>query len=371
MGEAKRGRVVTLKEISEITNLSIATVSDILNHNPKCFAGEKTKETVFKVSEKLGYHPNLLYRNLRKRETHTIGLIIPDIYVNVTVANAEIIESLAWEEGYHVFIGYSHNNPEKENALLKDFVGRRVDGIILVVGRESNDMPELRYLLRNNYPLVTIGRFENYRCRFVTTDYYAGGQMAARHLLERGCKKLAFIGSSRVSNYLKYQRKAGFKDTVMEYGMQPEEFYILKGGEDAVTSSGILIKESFKKTYEILQENRSIDGVFASNDDIALGCINAALSLGLDIPEEMAVVGFDDSPSAIAGLVPITTIHQKKEEISRIAFKMLHERIQKRSGRTVSRTIKPELVVRSSTDSRRDIMKDMGINEKYYTEYAV
>lgn len=360
MKKVKTEEVVTLKKIGGITNLSVATVSDILNNNPKCFAGKKTKERVISVARELGYHPNLLYRSLRKRETHTIGLIVPNLYVNVTITNIELIELLAWDEGYHIFIGYSRNNSQKENALLKDFLSRRADGIILVVGTEGKNMHELNYLLEKNYPFVTIGKFQNYRCSSVTTDYYAGGKMAAKHLLERGCKKLGIFGYTKTADFHGRVRKDGFKDTVRDYGMETEEFDVFENMGDLVLSSDVLIKRSFLKALEILHGKHSFDGIFASNDDIALGLINAALRLGVKIPEELAVVGFDDSPSALASIVPITTIRQKREEIARNAFKILKEKIQKGSDKLITKKIRPELIVRSSTDSQKDITEGMG-----------
>ena len=112
---------VTLKEISKRANVSVSTVSAILNNNPNCFAGEKTRRKVIETAEKLGYYPNLLYRGIRNKKTNTIGLIIPHIYYSEIRVDIEVLESLFWRKGYHLFIGYTKDDLKKRRVSYKGF----------------------------------------------------------------------------------------------------------------------------------------------------------------------------------------------------------------------------------------------------------
>ncbi|MCS7180960.1 MAG: LacI family transcriptional regulator, partial [bacterium] len=144
---------VTLKEISKKLNLSVSTISAILNNNPNCFASKKTREKVFKVVYELGYKPNLIARSLRKRKTNTIGFIAPILNIGVTLSDIEILEELAWEKGYSLIIGYSKSNPEIEEKILEEFYNRNVDGIILIPTGIKSENNFLKRLLKINFPI--------------------------------------------------------------------------------------------------------------------------------------------------------------------------------------------------------------------------
>jgi DNA-binding LacI/PurR family transcriptional regulator len=352
----KKNKVATLKDISKKAGLSVTTISDILNKNPKCFAGEKTKEKVFKIADEIGYHPNLLSRSMRAKRTYTIALIFPNLHTNVTLANIELIEKLAWEKNFHVFIGYSQNNIKKEEELLKDFVSRRVDGIILIVGGEGENRSELGYLIEHNYPFVTIGKFRNYKASFVTTDYYLGGQLAAEYFYKLGFKKVAVFsflpwgkkGSEPLGDET---RRSGFNDKALEYGMSVEgcNLFVKRGMETLPIQMEELVTKSFTEAEKVLKQKNRPEAIFARNDDIALGIIKAALKLGLKIPEDLSVIGFDDSPSSFFSPVPITTVRQEREQISRRAFEILIKKMDTSSKDIIGEVIPPKLIIRSST----------------------
>ncbi|MBN1444663.1 MAG: LacI family DNA-binding transcriptional regulator [Candidatus Omnitrophica bacterium] len=343
----------TLREISEITGFACSTVSAVLNDDSKCYASVKTKEKILKAAGELNYHPNLLYRGLRAKKTNTIGLIVPNLHVNVSIASIELIEDLAWKAGYHLFLGYSKNDVDKEEVLLKDFISRRVDGIILVVGVERRCRPELQYLLEQDFPLVTIGKLAHFDCSFVTTDYYWGGQLAARHLNDAGHKKvLLFDEFPPPSASL---RMNGFRDTAKKYNMKIDEVFLVNGKMEkkmAVFSEEYLITESVS-IFKKLLKSKGPTGVFAANDAMALGVLKAAREMGIGVPDELSVIGFDDTPIAAFASVPITTIRQKKEEMSRKVVKLLMDKIEGEEE-ILQEYILPELVVRSSTGSAKE-----------------
>ncbi len=185
-----------MKNLSEKTGFAVSTVSGILNESPYCFAGEAARKKVRDAARELGYYPNLLSRSLKSGKSNTLGLLVPSVYVNVTLSKIEMIEALAWKAGYHVFIGYSNNDTRKENALLGDFMSRRVDGIIIVAGDNCGSRREMENLVERDFPLVVIGEVSGYvdmDCPVVLSDNYSGGRQAAEHLLSLGHEKLCYV----------------------------------------------------------------------------------------------------------------------------------------------------------------------------------
>lgn len=347
----RKGKDTTLKKISERTGFACSTVSAVLNNDSKCYASIETKEKILKAAKELNYHPNLLYRGLRTKKTNTLGLIVPNLHVNISVANIELLERLAWESGYHLFIGYSQNNIKKEEALLKDFISRRVDGIILVVGAEKKSRPELRYLIEQNFPLITIGELVYFNCPFVSTDYYKGGQLAAQHLNDLGHKEVLlfdlFLHSTKKS-----LRMEGFRNLAKKYNMKIDEVFLVEEKLEIqpILSEEYTITKSLAIFKKILKNHRPTS-IFASNDEMALGVIKAAQELNIRVPEELAVIGFDDTPISAFASIPITTIRQRKEEISKKVFKFLIDKIELAEEKPVKEYVVPELVIRASTCS--------------------
>jgi DNA-binding LacI/PurR family transcriptional regulator len=345
---------VTLKEISKRANVSISTVSAILNNNPNCFAGEKTRKKVIEIVEELGYYPNFLYRSIRNKKTNTIGLIIPHLYYSEITVDIELLESLLWEKGYHLFIGYTKNDLKKEEGLIKDFLSRRVDGIIFVIGKgKENKNNEIEKIINRGYPFITIGRFGNLRTDFITTDYYKGGCILAEHLYKMGYRNLGVVfGKNEKCDLSIEERKRGFLEYAKEKNLVVKEYY-LKSKD--YTSVEELIKDSEIHGEEILKNKNRPDAIFTSNDEIAVGIIKSAIKLGIKIPDELGVAGFDNSLSSILSPVPITTIRQKKEEVAKEAVEAMIGKLEKNKIK-IEKFIEPELIKRDSTGIRPEIL---------------
>ena len=338
---------VTLKEISKRAQVAVSTVSAIINNSPCCFAGEKTKNKVLKIAEELGYYPNLLYRGLRNKITNTIGIIIPHLYYSRMTVDIETVESALWNNGYHLFIGYTKDDIKKESALIKDFLGRRVDGIIFVVGNENGVSREIKKIVGKNFPFIAIGRFKNLQTDFISTDYFKGGYMAAEHLYEKGYRKTAVLfWKQDDSNLGLEERKNGFLKFAEEKGVEVEQYYMEKG------FSGVenLIEESERIGMKILKNKNRPDAIFAANDEVAVGLVKSALRLGIKMPQELGIIGFDNSLSSIISPVPITTIRQKNDVVANKAAEAIIKKIEGKEK--IKQFIEPELVVRKSTGSR-------------------
>lgn len=344
----------TLKEISKQTDVPVSTVAAVLREDPGCFAGQKLRQKILTAARQLHYRPNLIARILKTKKSNTLGLIVPNMQTSVTLSNMELIENLAWQRNYHLFIGYSQNDSIKEEALLADFVDRYVDGIILIVGLSSQKRPYLKHMISDGFPLVTINCLEKFNIPSISTDFHQGGMMAARHLLELGHRKIHIISVDFMHSTTLRQRIAGFQQALQEEGLKPEVALFLKKTKDVVPLEKIMM-ESYQSAKKVLSRKERPTAVFAGNDEIGLGVIKAALTLGIKVPEELSVVGFDDSPAAIFAPVPLTTIHQCKDRISRKAVEIIlalveqKEKKKKKAKAVSSILLKPELVIRSST----------------------
>ncbi len=341
--KGRTNRVTTLKEIGQRTGCAVSTVSAILNRSPHCYAGDSTREKVLLAARELGYYPNLLYRSLRAQNTRTIGLIAPNLNVQVAMANAEIIESLAWDHKYHLFIGYSQNKVEKEEALLKDFASRRVDGMILMVGPDGNERPVMRALVGQGFPLVAIGTLSSVPMACVSTDYPAGGRLAADHLADLGHKRVAVVSMER-----KYPtiagRVKGFAEAARDRGMRVQRIDL----PDRQTLEDMVL-DGYEAGKKLAGAAGMPTAVFAGNDEIALGLVRSLRAAGKDVPGDVSVIGFDDSLSALYCPVPLTTVRQPRERIARRAFELLIGRIEGGADGDTREFVAPELKVRSST----------------------
>jgi len=348
-GEKINPKEITLKEISKRANVSVSTVSAILNNNPTCFASENTRKKVIEIAGELNYYPNLLYRGIRNKKTDTIGLIIPHIYYSSMTVDIELLESLFWKKGYHLFIGYTKDDLKKEEGLIKVFLSRRVDGIIFIAGKEDKNK-EIEKIIKRGYPFLTIGRFRNLKTDFITTDYYRGGYLLAEHLYQMGYRNLGVVFYENKISYLSTEeRKRGFLEYAKEKDLVVKEYYLKGKGYTTVEQ---LIKDSEILGEEILKSKNRPDGIFASNDEMAAGIIKSAIKLGIKIPDELGVVGFDNSLSSVLSPIPITTIRQKREEVAKEAVETMIRKLENNKIK-IERFIEPELIKRDSTTGVR------------------
>ena len=334
---------VTLKEIAEQLNLSPSTVSAILNNKPNCFASKRTKRKVVETAIKLGYRPNFVARSLRKQKTYTIGFIAPLLTTGITLSDIEILETLCWEKGYQLLIGYSKINPEREEKILEEFYYRRVDGIILIPTGLKSENKFLKNLVEVEFPIVTITKAEGVDISFVSTDYQRGGYIATEYLIKTGHKRIGFFGSS-VDFYSIRERFYGYKKALEVNG--------IKFKEDRI----FIVQES--KDFDIIYRvgkkiiKQGLDGIFAGNDTLALILIKVAMDNGLKIPDDVSIVGFDDSEIAKFSPVALTTVRQPVEKITRSVFDILLNMIEgKRKGRRKI-MFEPELIIRDSVKKR-------------------
>ena len=355
MERAKRS---TLKEISRCTKTSISTVAAVLRNDPSCFAGPELRKKILSAARELNYRPNIIARMLRTKKSNTLGLILPNMQISSTAANMEIIEGLVWKKGYHLFIGYSQNDSAKEETLMADLVNRYVDGLIFVVGSDiSSERPYLKHLIAQKFPIVSINKLQEFALPSVSTDFRKGGELAGEYLVKLGHRNFAAITGDPDDPTIK-NRTEGFQEKIKKAGARMQIVMASPKKNHKGISKVIYleeyVKEGYKLAQKILSRKTRPTAIFSGNDELGVGVIKAAINLGIKIPQELSVVGFDDSPAATFAPVFLTTIRQPKEEIARkateIMFKMIAEKKEIRADDTSRQILlEPKLIIRDST----------------------
>ncbi len=327
----------TIKDIANKANVSYGTVSRALNN--KYGVKKETRERVLAVAVKMGYSPNAIARGLVKKSTHSIGLVIPDILNPFYPGVACGIEEKALKSGYSVFFCNTNHDKKREIQSLKLLAEKRVDGIILAPGLEDSNVPDS--LANGDIPIVHIcKRFVEPSKSFVVIDDERGGFLATKHLIEQGYKKIGFIGAKDQAFNLD-ERFEGYKQAFQKYGLQIDERYIY--------SSDFKRQTGYRIVRRMLADGDYPRAIFAENDLLALGVIQAIREAGLSIPDDIAVVGFDDIPFAAFPEVQLTTIRQPKHEMGEIAVSILLDQMSGHNAEPRKVILEPRLIVRKSS----------------------
>ena len=326
-----------MKDVAGKAGVSVTTVSHVINKTR--LVSDGLRQRVLAAMKELGYQPNALARSLRRKETNTIGMILPD---NTNPFFAEVargIEDVSFEQGYSVIICNSDGDLDKELLYANVLAEKRVDGIILFAAGES--IKQIQALQRLDISLVMADReILDVDIDVVLTNNVQGGKLATRHLLELGHRRIACItGSLDLS--LSFERMAGYREALLEHDVPVDESLIVEG--DFQFESG------YQATRQLLALADPPSAIFACNDLMAIGTISAAAGNGRRIPANLSIVGFDDLRLASFANPPLTTIVQPKYEMGKMATEMLLERIHHRNMPKRRRLLNTRLLVRQST----------------------
>lgn len=325
--------MATLKDVARETGLTVTTVSRVLNN--RGYISEETRQKVYDAMKKLNYRPNEVARSLTKKSTNTIGVIVPHIrhpYFSELISN---LENEASKRGYKIILCNSQEKVNKEREYLEMCSRNRVAGIVLCsasVAVEEFD--------GSNIPLITIERYIENGTAEIECDNRQGGKLAAEHLIECGCRNLLHISGVFETAMPADERANGFIEVCEKAGVVHTEI--------ATNSYQYNNLEYHDLLEEAILTNRDIDGIFASSDLIAAQILQVCAKLGIKVPEDIKLVGFDDVNISSVTTPRITTIHQPIKEIAELTMDLL---ISAEEGKTVAkRSLLPVcLVKREST----------------------
>ncbi len=337
----------TISDIAHEAGVSRATVSGVLNDNPNVSA--KTRERVLAIIKKHNYEPNHMARALALRKTGLVGLIVKDIsnplYSKISLGVEEICEAA----GYSVIIGNTHKDWQREVEYVNLLKRRRVDGLIIFPLQRGVNISHIRELQEANLPFVLLAEVPGIDADLVRADDKTGAYNATRHLLEQGYRDLVYI-SGPESFLANDRRLLGFQNALQEFAITFDSSCLVK--------SGWRFHDGYEAGKSLIQQKKKLpDGAFCYNDPVAIGFMRALSENGIQIPRQVAVIGFDDS-SVSAYLNPgLTTVAQPAREIGRQAAQRLMERIREKTKRAPAKHIymQTHLVIRESCGAQETI----------------
>jgi LacI family transcriptional regulator len=333
------GARVTLKDIAIDTGFSINTVSRALNGKAEVHAA--TKEKILAAASRLGYRANRLAKGLRSNKTGTIGVIVTDVANPFFSALVKGIAKAARELDYSIILQDSDEKYAGEQEAIHVLLAEQVDGILITP--VQSDKETIASLSQARFPFVLVGRyFQDLDTNYVVPDDYRGGLLATEHLLSQGYTRIAMVnGPLHISSAR--ERFQGYADAQARHGIAIDRSLVVTGA--------LTVEEGFDLARSILKHAPPPSAIVTYSDFVAFGVMQAVREVGLSIPEDIAVVGFDDVWMASCLQVPLTTIRSPKEELGRQAMLLLVQKL--RNDQTISETDKLKLdvhlVVREST----------------------
>jgi len=322
--------MLTLKEMAEKMNVGVSTVSAVLNDKEYCYISKVKRALIKKTAMEAGYIPNRMARGLKGLSTHTVGIVAPLFVVPIADTLIQALSDVLWEYGYAAMIG-NHRHRESENRIIREFLSRGIDGLIIHTGQTKGDIERL---LNGRVPCVFLNR-DVEGC--VTLDRRKGAFMAVEHLIVRHrSKKVGFVCTEYESNLEKIE---GYKRALAEHrirfkaGHCMEVDYSLDGADEAV--SRIL--------------SLGLDSVLASSDFVAGYLIKQLSSRGIRVPDDIAVIGFD-AVDDICNLVnpTLTSVRQPVAMVADSAVELLLKKIAGETPPDVSHYIEPSLKIGQS-----------------------
>jgi DNA-binding LacI/PurR family transcriptional regulator len=303
---------VSIKDIAKAAGVSHSTVSRALSDSP--LVSDETKARIQRLAKEMGYSPDSLARSLVTRQTHTVGVVVTTIVDPFIAQVVQGIEATAQDHGYTVILCSSGAVPEREISAVEMLRSKRVDGVIVTSSRIG--ALYLDHLERIGVPIVLINNHNEDSGRYtftVTVDNRHGGHLATKHLVNLGHRRIAYV-TAPADHSSDLDRRAGYQQALNEAGLEPDPALIIPGNGRA---------DGGERALESLRALDALpDAVFCYNDMTAIGLMTAAYRVGLSVPRDLAVVGFDDIPFATHCHPPLTTIAQPKIEMGQLAMKM-------------------------------------------------
>jgi LacI family transcriptional regulator len=335
------GRSTTLKDIAKVAGVSHTTVYRALNDKPRI--SRSTKERIVSIARRYNYQPNVLAQSLVLGRTRTLGLVITTIVNPFYTELAKGIEDTARSLGYTIFLCSTNFNISLERLYIDMLRSRGVDGIIFTSAHTHD--PNITRLVEDQFPLILVNRrvygdpvME--RTDYVVLDNIRGGFLAVEHLIKMGHERIGVISGSSDSSAA-VERLEGTRKAFGEYGLDIADLLVVEG--DFLKPSG------YEAAQKFLGLRDRPTAIFGLNDYMALGAYEAILDAGLRVPEDIALIGFNNITFSAMRGIELTTIGQKKYEMGSVAVYILIDRIEGRDGETVKQiTLEPELIIRRS-----------------------
>jgi LacI family transcriptional regulator len=331
--------VVRLKDIAERLGVSIMTVSKALRDEPDVSLTTKTRIKL--LAQQMGYVPDSTAQGLRTRRTKLFGLVIPSLANPIFSRIILAVQERAYELGYDVLLAYTLNIPEREEACIRRFLSRRVDGLIISpVYRMGSEAPIYQELHARQIPTILLGHTAPFCSQFanVEADDLQAGYAVTQHFLKLGHKHIAFLSGPAATPWTQ-ERFEGYRRALREAGMDVDDKLVFHAGRT--------MEDGTKTAMQMINEGSEATAIQAINDLVAAGCAEALLRQKLAIPGDISIAGFGNTLLSEYFLVPLTTVNQPKHRLGLAAMDSMAQLLK--GQRPESKRLNTELIVRAST----------------------
>jgi len=341
----QRQRRATIKEVAQAAGVSTMTVSRVINQRPD--VSPETRQQVLAVIQQLGYQPNSLARSLIQRRSYTLGVVTAGLKYIGPSRTLNGITTQAEELGYNVLLDELPSfNTDPVQPILDTLLARQVDGILWAVPEiGSNRQWIFERLPDLPVPIIFLTTQPQEGLMVVSMDNTLGGYLASRHLVEQGCRAIGHV-SGPLDWWEARQRKSGWQQALSEAGLPISETASVEGNWSSASGE--------KAFRQLVEQYPLMDAVFVANDQMALGALQVAHQAGIRVPQDLAMVGFDNLAEAPYFWPPLSTVQIDQQELGSTAVRALVQMIeasqlQNQPLPSQSILVKPELIVRASS----------------------
>ncbi len=333
-------REVTIYDVAKALNLSPSTVSRALKDHPHI--SQETKKRIRSAASEMGYRHNKFASNLRLERTYTIGVVVPRLNSYFMAAAIAGIEKITTQNGYGLIISQSQESEKKEISCISTLFNSRVDGLLVSLASDTRNLDHFNILFNKNIPVIFFDRVADcHDCMSVVIDNIKAGYEATSHLITQGCRRIVHVGGNFMRNVYS-GRFAGYRQALADNGITFDPSLVFSC--DMSEQAGVETAE------KIMKMNPRPDAIFSSNDTSAVAIIVELEKAGIKIPEEIAVVGFNNEPISYVVQPTLTTVDYPAREIGEIAATSLINKLNNTGTGNLSTIIlKHSLIVRRSS----------------------
>lgn len=344
MADNRNTRNVTIKDVARVAGVSAQTVSRVINNRPD--VASETRSRILEVIAELGYAPNIIAQSLSSGRSSTLGVIGFGLEYFGSTSVLRGIEKRANDIGFSIILSLlDEYEMDRVDRILMELLSRQVEGVIWSIPGIGRTLEGLSHkFAQSGIPVVFLNKEQTENNMVVALNNRMGGQMATQHLLEQGYRRIGLI-TGPTGWWEAHQRRLGWQETLRDAGVTDFDALLEEGDWSPQSGEAAL--------YRLLEKSPDLDAVFVSNDQMALGVLQAARRLNLHVPQDLGVVGFDDIPEASYFYPALTTVRQNARLLGALAVEKLHDYIrgdeQHRALAAETTWVEPRLIVRESS----------------------
>lgn len=325
---------LSMTEVAKLSGVSIATISRVINGSGGYSA--KTEEKVRRIIQETGFVANSNAKSLRTNLSQTVGVIVPDLTNDFFSRVVRELVNSFFQKNYSVFVCDTNEDEQREDQLVQNFISRKVDGIIYISGQSDVSKLETEY----DIPVLYMDRSPRNASNLVHSDNHQGGYMAGQHLLAAGCRYPIMIRDARRISTVD-QRYYGFIKALSDAGLEPAKKIFVE--------TAVSYESAYDAIPQVLKMFPQVDGIFCSNDVMALGALHGLQDAGIQVPEQIQLIGFDGNTLTKYSRPQITTIAQDYEQMGKAACRQMLDLISNEHDFLQTVVIPVKLVEGSTT----------------------